>query len=110
MLTIDGSMGEGGGQILRTSLTLSMCLDKPFRIINIRRARRRPGLRRQHLVAVNAAARISSAEVQGATLGSQHLTFVPQHVAVGNYHFDIGSAGIFNGIGTHPLSATRRNP
>lgn len=93
MLNIDGAIGEGGGQILRTALTLSLCLNKPFRIVNIRRARQQPGLRRQHLVAVQAAAEIGRAEVKGATLGSRELVFIPQGISPGDYHFDIGSAG-----------------
>lgn len=93
MLTIDGAWGEGGGQILRSSLALSLCLQQPFRIINIRKARPRPGLAPQHQVAVNAAAAISHAVVRGNTQGSTELTFVPQPVSPGQYEFDIGSAG-----------------
>ena len=86
-------MGEGGGQILRTALALSMCLQRPFRIANIRAARKRPGLRRQHLIAVQAAAEICDAEVKGATLGSLDLIFIPHGISTGEYRFDIGSAG-----------------
>lgn len=93
MLTIDGDLGEGGGQILRTSLSLSLCLQRPFQIINIRRRRRKPGLRPQHLVAVEAAAKVSIAEVSGAKLGSTELIFTPGKSQPGYYHFDIGSAG-----------------
>ena len=93
MLTIDGCIGEGGGQILRSSLALSMCLNTPFRIINIRRARKKPGLRRQHLAAVNAATAVSAANVEGAALGSRELKFIPRHISAGNYDFDIGTAG-----------------
>ena len=93
MLTIDGSMGEGGGQILRTCLALSICLQRPFRISNIRAARKKPGLQPQHLTAVTAAAAISQAEVQGAAKGSRQLTFNPDHVKAGHYQFDIGTAG-----------------
>jgi RNA 3'-terminal phosphate cyclase (ATP) len=93
MLIIDGSMGEGGGQILRSSLSLSMCLNKPFRIVNIRSTRRRPGLRHQHLMAVKAAAQIAGAFVEGATLGSTALSFVPRKILPGHHHFDIGTAG-----------------
>lgn len=93
MLTIDGSMGEGGGQILRTSLALSTCLGRPFRIINIRAHRDRPGLRRQHLTAVRAAAEISAAEVRGAELGAMELEFVPGPVRPGVYHFAMETAG-----------------
>lgn len=73
MLTIDGSLGEGGGQILRTSLALSLVTGKPFRIERIRSGRKTPGLLRQHLTAVNAAARVGCAEVTGATINSQQL-------------------------------------
>lgn len=92
-VTIDGSMGEGGGQILRSALALSLCLQQPFRIINIRAARAKPGLRPQHLVAVHAAAAVSNAEVEGDAIASQHLRFVPRAIKPGNYRFDIGTAG-----------------
>lgn len=93
MLTIDGAQGEGGGQILRTALALSICLDKAFRMINIRACRRRPGLQYQHLAAVKAAADVSQAEVNGATRDSQLLEFQPRGVNAGDYQFDIGTAG-----------------
>ena len=93
MLTLDGSMGEGGGQILRTALTLSLVSGKPFRITHLRAARRRPGLQRQHLACVRAAAAVGLAEVEGASLGSQTLCFAPKGVWPGRYCFDIGTAG-----------------
>jgi RNA 3'-terminal phosphate cyclase (ATP) len=93
MIELDGSAGEGGGQILRTSLTLAMITGRPFRIRQIRARRAKPGLMRQHLVAVQAAARICGAEVAGAALGSQELEFVPGQVQGGDYHFAIGTAG-----------------
>jgi len=99
MLTIDGSRGEGGGQILRSSLTLSLLTGKPFRIVNIRAGRKKPGLLRQHLAALKAAAQIGQAGVSGASpgkqpeLGEQALTFYPGEIAPGNRHFSIGSAG-----------------
>ena len=93
MLTIDGSMGEGGGQILRSSLALSIITGTAFRIENIRAKRDKPGLRRQHLTAVKAAAEISRATVIGAEVASRELTFEPRKVQAGNYRFDIGSAG-----------------
>lgn len=93
MLTIDGSFGEGGGQILRSSLTLSIVTGTPFAITRIRANRKRPGLLRQHLTAVQAAARISGARVSGAELGASELTFEPGPVAPGHYEFRIGSAG-----------------
>jgi RNA 3'-terminal phosphate cyclase (ATP) len=93
MLTIDGSLGEGGGQILRSALALSVCLRRPFKIVNIRARRPKPGLRPQHLAAVRAAAEISGARVEGATLGAQTLTFEPGAVEAGTHHFAIGTAG-----------------
>lgn len=93
MLIIDGSCNEGGGQILRTALTLSLATRTPFRIEKIRAGRKRPGLLRQHLTAVEAARRIGAAEVRGAEINSQELTFVPQDVAPGDYQFSIGTAG-----------------
>lgn len=93
MLTIDGSRGEGGGQILRSALSLSVCLQKPFQIINIRGKRRKPGLLRQHLTCVNAAAEISKAKVSGNELGSLALTFEPGPVNPGNFRFAISTAG-----------------
>ncbi len=93
MITIDGSAGEGGGQILRTALSLSMCLQQPVRVQNIRAGRKRPGLMRQHLAAVRAATQVSAASVQGDEIGSTHLEFCPQEVSAGNYRVAIGSAG-----------------
>lgn len=93
MLTIDGSQGEGGGQILRTSLAMSLVTGKPFRIVNVRAGRKKPGLMRQHLTAVQAAAQIGQASVEGAAVGSQELTFTPQEVVPGEYRFAVGTAG-----------------
>jgi RNA 3'-terminal phosphate cyclase (ATP) len=91
MLVIDGSLG--GGQILRSSLSLSLITGTPFRIENIRAGRRRPGLMRQHLTCVRAAAEIASAAVAGAELGSAELEFSPGAVRAGDYGFAVGSAG-----------------
>ena len=93
MITIDGSYGEGGGQILRTSLALSLVTGKPFSIHNIRAGRKKPGLMRQHLTAVNAAAKIGKAAIEGNSIGSRAFTFEPQMIKPGNFHFAIGSAG-----------------
>ncbi len=93
MLTIDGSFGEGGGQIIRSSLALALVTGQPFAIENIRARRKRPGLARQHLTAVEAAAEIGSAEVEGAALRSRRLVFRPGPVAPGDYHFSVGTAG-----------------
>jgi RNA 3'-terminal phosphate cyclase (ATP) len=93
VLAIDGSEGEGGGQIVRTALACSLLTGLPFRIEKIRAGRRRPGLLHQHLAAVNAAGEISAATTEGATLGSSILRFDPGNVSPGNYHFRIGTAG-----------------
>ena len=93
MIEIDGSMGEGGGQILRTSLALSMCTGQPFRITGLRAKRPRPGLMRQHLTAVQAAQHICKAAVTGMEISSQELTFTPGKVQPGDYSFAIGTAG-----------------
>jgi len=93
MITIDGSSGEGGGQVLRTSLALSLVTGKPFCIQRIRARRPKPGLGRQHLTAVTAAAEVAEARVEGASLGSRELTFVPAAVRPGEYCFDVGTAG-----------------
>lgn len=93
MLIIDGSYHEGGGQILRTALTLSLATRTPFRIEKIRAGRKRPGLLRQHLAAVRAAAQVGNAEVRGDVINSTELTFSPQEIVPGEYKFAIGSAG-----------------
>jgi RNA 3'-terminal phosphate cyclase (ATP) len=93
MIHIDGSSGEGGGQILRSSLSLSLVTQKPFRIENIRANRERSGLLRQHLTAVLAASEISGASVEGAVLGSSNLTFAPGPVRPGTHRFAVGTAG-----------------
>lgn len=93
MLTVDGSFGEGGGQILRSSLALSLVTGTPFRIIDIRKRRRRPGLRQQHLTAVRAAATIAQAKLEGDEIGSLELSFVPRPPSGGEYTFSIGTAG-----------------
>jgi RNA 3'-terminal phosphate cyclase (ATP) len=93
MITLDGAQGEGGGQILRSALGLALVTGKPFTITNIRAGRKKPGLMRQHLTAVQAAARVGQAAVEGAALGSTRLTFTPGAVAPGEYHFAVGTAG-----------------
>ncbi len=93
MLTIDGSFGEGGGQILRSSLALSMVTGRPFRIEKIRAGRRKPGLMRQHLTATTAAAQIAQADVHGASIGSTAVEFRPGRIKPGEYTFAIGTAG-----------------
>ena len=93
MITIDGSQGEGGGQILRTSLALAAITGTPVRIGQIRARRPKPGLQRQHLVAVQAAARVCNGHLEGAELHSREIVLTPQAPVAGTYVFDIGSAG-----------------
>ena len=92
-VTIDGSEGEGGGQLLRTALSLSLVTGRPFRIDRIRAGRTKPGLLRQHLTAVVAAARVAGASVAGAALNSQSLSFEPSAIEPGDYEFAVGTAG-----------------
>jgi RNA 3'-terminal phosphate cyclase (ATP) len=93
MITIDGSLGEGGGQILRTALALSLVTTEPFRITKIRAGRKKPGLLRQHLAAVEGAVAVGGAVAEGAVLSSQELVFKPGKVAPGQYEFAVGTAG-----------------
>jgi len=93
MLRIDGARGEGGGQILRSALALSLVTQTPFRIDAIRAGRKRPGLLRQHLTAVRAASEVGAARVSGAELGSQSLCFEPTSIRSGHYRLRVGSAG-----------------
>jgi RNA 3'-terminal phosphate cyclase (ATP) len=93
MIRIDGASGEGGGQMLRTALSLSLVTGQAFRIENIRAKREKPGLLRQHLTAVLAAAEVGSGKTEGATLGSKTLEFVPGKIRPGIYTFAVGTAG-----------------
>ena len=93
MIKIDGSFGEGGGQILRTSLGLAALLQKPLHIFNIRAKRTKPGLRPQHLACVKAIQKITKAEIKGAEVGSKELVFIPEGIYPREYVFDIGTAG-----------------
>ena len=88
-LEIDGSFGEGGGQILRSGLALSAILQRPIKITNIRAGRKNPGLSAQHLTGVHAITEITNAEVHGAEMRSQELTFTPHTLKPGNYIFDV---------------------
>ncbi len=93
MIEIDGSYGEGGGQILRTAVAMAAHLGTSCRIKEIRRGRPKPGLRAQHLAGVQALAKICHAEVEGLQLGSQEVIFKPREVTGGKLHIDVGTAG-----------------
>lgn len=92
-VTLDGSEGEGGGQMLRSSLSLSLVTGTPVRVVHVRAGRSKPGLLRQHLTAVRAAAELSGARVEGAELGSREVFFAPGPVRAGEYTFRVGTAG-----------------
>src|SRR5579883_1769894 len=89
MIELDGSHGEGGGQILRTSLALALLTGEPFHLRKVRAGRARPGLQPQHLTCVVAAAHIGQAQTRGASLHSSDLVFEPGPVKAGSYHFPI---------------------
>jgi RNA 3'-terminal phosphate cyclase (ATP) len=93
MITIDGSEGEGGGQVLRCAAALSLVTGEPFSITNIRGKRSKPGLMRQHVTAIEAACVIGGAETTGLAVGSTELSFKPGKVSPGDYHFAVGTAG-----------------
>jgi RNA 3'-terminal phosphate cyclase (ATP) len=93
LIRLDGSQGEGGGQILRSALTLSLLTGKAFHLHSIRARRERPGLQPQHLMSVRAAAAVGQAKMTGASKGSSELRFEPGSVVAGKYRFPIGTAG-----------------
>src|SRR5437773_2786532 len=93
MIDLDGSFGEGGGQILRTSLALSLLTGRAFHLKNVRAGRDKPGLQPQHLMSVRAAAEVGQATLRGAARGSTDLVFEPGEIKAGPYRFDIGTAG-----------------
>jgi RNA 3'-terminal phosphate cyclase (ATP) len=92
-IEIDGSQGEGGAEELPPALALSLVTGTPFRMTNVRAGRKRPGLMRQHLTAVLAAAEVGSAKVTGADISSRELSFSPGPVRAGDYRFSVGTAG-----------------
>ncbi|MBL0914539.1 MAG: RNA 3'-terminal phosphate cyclase [Sphingopyxis sp.] len=93
MITIDGSEGEGGGQVLRYACALSLLTGEPFTIGNIRGGREKPGLMRQHVTAIEAACVIGGAECSGLAVGSNSISFRPGRITPGDYHFAVGTAG-----------------
>jgi RNA 3'-terminal phosphate cyclase (ATP) len=93
VLELDGSRGEGGGQVLRTALSLALATRTPFRLANVRAGREKPGLRPQHLAALEAAAAVGDAVVEGAEVGSGLVTFTPRGLRGGDHAFDVGTAG-----------------
>lgn len=93
MIVIDGSFGEGGGQIVRTAVGLAAVLRKPVKIVNIRAKRKNPGLQHQHLTAIKAVGTLSKAIVEGAYVGSTAIYFEPKELVGGRFSFDVGTAG-----------------
>lgn len=92
-IEIDGSYGEGGGQILRTAVSLSAVFKKPLIVFHIRAGRKNPGLQPQHLKGVEALAKVTGAEVEGLKRGSEKINFIPKEISPGDYQFDVGTAG-----------------
>jgi RNA 3'-terminal phosphate cyclase (ATP) len=93
VLALDGSLGEGGGQVLRTALSLSLCTGKPFRLEHVRAGREKPGLRPQHVAALRAAAAVGDAALEGDEIGSREVSFAPRGIRPGEHRFDVGTAG-----------------
>ena len=93
MIEIDGSVGEGGGQVLRTSLALAAVLRREVRVFNIRAGRVEPGLKAQHLTGAKALTQICSASSKGLQIGSTDFTFSPGALKAGFFRFDVGTAG-----------------
>lgn len=93
MIEIDGSIGEGGGQILRTSVAFSAVLQEPIKITNIRAKRDNPGLRAQHMNAIKAVAELCNAKTKGIEMGSKGIEFIPSEIKTGRLNIDIGTAG-----------------
>jgi len=93
MIEVDGSFGEGGGQVLRTAIALAAVLSKDIHVFNIRAGRAEPGLRPQHMTGVKAAAELCSSELEGLRVGSTEFTFKPGKLRAGTFRFDVGTAG-----------------
>ncbi len=93
LVEVDGSTGEGGGQVLRLSVALSAATQRPVRVTNVRAGRERPGLRAQHVAAVEAVARLCDAETEGLEMGSRDLTLIPSRLPSGDAKVDVGTAG-----------------
>ncbi len=93
MIEIDGSFGEGGGQIVRTAIALSALTKKPVKIFNIRAKRKNPGLSYQHITSIKSVAEICDAEIKGVKKGSSVIEFYPKKIKGGNFIFDVGTAG-----------------
>src|SRR5947209_10299491 len=93
MIEVDGSFGEGGGQVLRTAVALAAVLSKDIHVFNIRAGRAEPGLRPQHMTGVKAAAELCSSELEGLRVGSTEFTFKPGKLRAGTFRFDVGTAG-----------------
>ena len=93
MIVIDGSEGEGGGQVVRNACALSLVTGQPFRIVNVRGGREKPGLMRQHVTAIEAACRIGGADCEGLTVGASEIAFTPGRIVPGEYRFAVGTAG-----------------
>ncbi|MGC9071792.1 MAG: RNA 3'-terminal phosphate cyclase [Acidilobus sp.] len=112
LVHVDGSIGEGGGQVLRMALAVSAITGRPVRVFNIRIKRSRPGLQHQHLTSVKALAALTRAKVEGATLGSTELTFYPGSARGGDFTFDIGTAGSVTLLlqAIMPIMALSREP
>ena len=93
MIIIDGSEGEGGGQVVRNACALSLVTGQPFRITNVRGKRSKPGLMRQHVTAIEAALAVGGAHAEGISVGSSEITFTPGRVTPGDYRFAVGTPG-----------------
>src|SRR5438309_11655863 len=93
MIEVDGSYGEGGGQVLRTAVALAAVLSKEIHVFNIRAGRAEPGLRAQHMTGVKAGAELCSANLRGLEVGATEFVFKPGNLRAGSFRFDVGSAG-----------------